>query len=208
MELQVKSVTGFNNLENVFASPVIDKLKQTVTDTAAGNFLNAMLVPSLGTANCKLDVPARLRLDYNLVGFIPGLSLSTPGLDNSKVIGFGPVFNEPMGVFYLAVKPVIHYSRSTGDMPEQYTLDVTSIEYVINPFIQNYAAVRNFKQEVVAIDAGETKNLTEAKIYRGKVLKASAPLTILGVRVSLEVVPKNGSAPVKIIKTFKANVVN
>ena len=26
MELQVKSVTGFNNLENVFASPVIDKL--------------------------------------------------------------------------------------------------------------------------------------------------------------------------------------
>lgn len=118
------------------------------------------------------------------------------------------VFNEPMGVFYLVSKPVIHYSRSTGAVPEQYKLDVSSVEYVINPFIQNYAEVRNFRQEIVAVDAEEIKNLTEAKIFRGSILKASAPLTILGVRVSFEVAPKNGSTPVKIIKTFKADVVN
>jgi len=111
-----------------------------------------------------------------------------------------------MGVFYLASDPVIHYVKSTGDLTEQYTLDVSSLEYIINPFIQSYADVRNFRQEIMAIDAEETNNLSEATIYRGKILKASAPLTILGVRVSFEVVPKNGSAPVKIVKTFKANV--
>jgi hypothetical protein len=208
MQLQVKSLTGFDNLENVFTDSIIDKLKQTVNDTAAGNMLNAMLVPSLRIANCKLDVPALLRININLVGFITGLGLCMPGVDNSQVIGFGPVFNEPLGIFYLAAKPVIHYSKTTGAVPDQYTLDVSSVEYVINPFIQNYAEVRNFRQEIVAVDAEETKNLTEAKIFRGQVLKASAPLTILGVRVSFEVVPKNGSTPVKIIKTFKANVVN
>ncbi|HEX6431849.1 MAG TPA: hypothetical protein VF008_29360 [Niastella sp.] len=208
MQLQVKSVSGFDNLENVFTNPVINKIKQAVSDTVAGNLLNATLVPSLGIADCKLDVPALLRFDKKLVAFIGGLGLAMPGVDNSKVIGLGPVFNESMGVFYLASKPVIHYSRSTGAVPEQYTLDVSSVDYVINPFIQNYAVVRNFRQEIVAVDAEETKNLTEAKIFRGRVLKASAPLTILGVRVSFEVAPKNGSAPVKIVKTFKANVVN
>ena len=208
MQLQIKTVAGFNNLENVFANPVIDKIKQTVSDTAAGNLLNAMLVPPLGIANCKLDVSALLRIDYNLVGFVAGMGLSMPGVDNSKVIGLGPLFNEPMGVFYLVSKPVIHYSKSTGAIPEQYKLDVSSVEYVINPFIQNYAEVRNFRQEIVAVDAEEIKNLTEAKIYRGSVIKASAPLTILGVRVSFEVAPKNGSTPIKIIKTFKADVVN
>lgn len=89
-------------------------------------------------------------------------------------------------------------------MPQQYTLDVSSINYLINPFINNYAEVRNFKQEIVAVDAVATTNLTEAKIYHGTQLKASKPLTILGVRVSLEVAPRNGSAPVKIVKTFKA----
>jgi hypothetical protein len=168
--------------------------------------LNATLVPSQGMLDCKLDVPGMIRTDYSLVGFVLGLSLGIPGMDHSKVVGLGPVFNEPAGIFYLASKPVIQYVKSTGNLPEQYTLNLSSVEYVINPFIQNYADVRNFRQEIVAVDAATNKNLTEATIYHGKILKASAPLTILGVRVSFEVVPKNGSAPVTIVKTFKANV--
>jgi len=87
-------------------------------------------------------------------------------------------------------------------------LDVASLEYIINPFIQNYAAVRNFRQEIVAVANNETPNLTEAKLYQGQQLKASAPLNILGVRVSFDVLPKSGTAPVKIIKTFKADLRN
>lgn len=119
--------------------------------------------------------------------FVGGLSFATPGLDNKDVTGIGPAFNESVGIFYLEEKPVILHQQISGNLNEQY---------------------KNFRQEIVAVDPDEGKTLTEAKIYCGNVLKASAPLDIHGVRVSFEVVPKNGSAPVKIIKTFKADVHN
>lgn len=208
MQVHVKSVNGFNELAGIFPGAVVDKLLQTVYDSTAGNKLNATLVRGLGIADCKLDVTALFKQDYGLGGLVLGLSFVIPGMDHSKTIGGGPLFNEPMGVFYLASKPVIRHSNSTGSLTEQYTLDVSSVEYVINPFIQKYADVRNFRQEIVAIDTKETSNLTEAKIYQGKILKASAPLNLLGVRVSFDVVPKNGSDSVKIIKTFKADLQN
>jgi hypothetical protein len=208
MQAHVKSVSGLDELSGIFSNPVISNLKQTLFDSTAGNKLNATLVPQLGIADNKLDVPTLIRLDPNLVGYIPGLSLTPPGLDNSQVIGFAPVFNEPMGIFYLGAPPVIQHAKVDGPLSEQYTLDLTSLEYIINPFIQNYADVRNFRQEIVAVATNETPNLTEARLYQGQQLKASAPLTILGVRVSFDVAPKNGSAPIKIIKTFKADLRN
>lgn len=208
MQVHLKSVGGFDELAGIFPSTVISNLKQTLFDSTAGNKLNATLVPQSGLADCKLDVPALIRLDYNLVGYITGLTLAPPGLDNSKVIGFGPAFNEQMGIFYLGAPPVIQHTKVSGHLPEQYTLDIASVEYIINPFIQTYATVRNFHQEIVAVAGNDTPNLTEARLYQGQQLKASAPLTILGVRVSFEVVPKNGAAPVRIIKTFKADLHN
>lgn len=207
MQAHVKSVSGLDELSGVFSNSVISKLKQTIFDSTAGNKLNATLVPQAGLADSKVDVPALIRLDYNLVGYTD-VALAPPGFDNSRIIGIGPVFNEPMGIFYLGAPPVIQHTKVAGTLPEQYTLDVASLEYIINPFIQNYAGVRNFRQEIVAVAGNETLNYTEARLYQGQQLKASAPLTILGVRVSLEVVPKNGSAPIKIIKTFKANLHN
>jgi len=195
-------------LNGIFSNSVISNLKQTMFDSAAGNKLNASLVQPLGIADCKLDAPALIRLDPNLVGYVGDMTHTPPGLDNSKVAGLAPVFNEPMGIFYLGAPPVIQHVKVTGPLPEQYTLDIASIEYIINPYIQTYASVRNFRQEIVAVASNETPNLTEAKLYQGQQLKASAPLTIPGVRVSFEVVPKNGAATVKIIKTFKADLHN
>jgi hypothetical protein len=207
MQAHVKSVSGLDELSGVFSSSVISNLKQTIFDSTAGNKLNATLVPQAGLADSKIDVPALIRLDYNLVGYTD-LPIAPPGLDNSRVIGIGPVFNEPMGIFYLGAPPVIQHTKVAGPLPEQYTLDVASLEYIINPFIQNYATVRNFRQEIVAVAGNETLNLTEARLYQGQQLKASAPLNILGVRVSFDVLPKSGTAPVKIIKTFKADLRN
>jgi hypothetical protein len=206
MQAHVKSVSGLDEFYGLFPGSTMNKLKQTIFDSAAGNKLNATLVPSLNIADCKLDVSASIRLGYNLVGYVGELALAPPGLNNSKVIGMGPLFNEPMGIFYLGAQPIIHHVKADGALPEQYTLDVGSVEYIINPYIQTYAEVRNFQQEIVAVEAKETTNLTEAKLYQGQQLKASAPLNVLGVRVSFEVVPKNGTAPIRIIKTFKANV--
>jgi hypothetical protein len=198
---------GLDELSGIFPGSVISNLKQTLVDSTAGIKLNALLVPQLGVADTRLDVPALIRLDPNLVGYIR-LSLASPGFDNTNVPGFGPAFNEPLGIFYLGAMPVIQHTKVDGPLPEQYTLDIASIEYIINPFIQNYATVRNFRQEIVAVASNEIPNLTEAKLYQGQQLKASAPLNILGVRVSFDVLPKSGTAPVKIIKTFKAKLRN
>lgn len=208
MQAHVKSVSGLDELSGIFPNAVVSNLKKNLFDSAAGNKLNATLVPQLGLADCKLDVPALIRLDYNLVGYVNGLSLAPPGIDNSRVLGYAPLFNEPMGIFYLGAPPIIQHTKVAGPLPEQYTLDIASIEYIINPFIQNYAAVRNFRQEIVAVASNETPNLTEAKLYQGQQLNASAPLTVLGVRVSFDVLPKSGTAPVRIIKTFKADLRN
>ena len=207
MQAHVKSVSGLDELSGIFSGSVISNLKHTIFDSTAGNKLNATLVPQLGIADCKLDVPALIRLDYNLVGYT-GLTLAPPGLNNSQVIGFGPVFNEPLGIFYLGAPPIIQHTKAAGALPEQYTLDVSSLEYLINPFLQNYAAVRNFRQEIVAVATNETPNFTEARLYQGQQLRSSAPLNILGVRVSFDVLPKSGTAPVTIIKTFKADLRN
>jgi hypothetical protein len=208
MQAHVKSVSGLDELSGIFAGSVISNLKQTIFDSTAGNKFNATLVPQLGVVDCKLDVPVLIRLDPNLVGFTGETNFAPPGLDNSKVTGYGPVFNEPLGIFYLGATPIIQHTKVDGPLSEQYTLDVASLEYIINPFVQQYAEVRNFHQEIVAVANNKTSNLTEAKLYQGQQLKASAPLNILGVRVSFDVLPKSGTAPVKIIKTFKADLRN
>ncbi|MBO9202983.1 MULTISPECIES: hypothetical protein [Niastella] len=208
MQAHVKSVSGLDELLGTFSVSTINNLKKTIFDSTAGNKLNATLVPQSGLADSKLDVPASIRINNSLVGYEGTHSMAPPGADNTRVLGLAPLFNEPMGIFYLSAPPVIQHTKADGPLPEQYTLDITSLKYIINPFIQNYVTVRNFRQEIVATATYETSSLTEARLYQGQQLKASAPLTILGVRVSFDVVPKNGSAPIKIIKTFKADLRN
>jgi hypothetical protein len=208
INLQVKSVTGLYGLSGIFSPSQITNLQQSAGTGSVGNFLSASLVPEDEFVDCKLGVAGSMNWLPSMVGYVPGLSVALPGPDNSSVIGIGPVFNEPMGIFYLGSRPVINHSKISGALTEQYSLDVASIEYIINPFMQQYAEVLNFRQEIVAVDELETKNLTEAKIYAGKILKASKPLKVLGVRVSFDVIPKTNSSPIKIIKTFTADVHN
>lgn len=203
--LQVKSQGGFDNLSGILSTTTINNLKQAADEGRAGNMLNATLVPGAGIVNCKIEMPGILKTLPSMVLYTSP-STAIPGADNSGIVGIGPNFNEPMGIFYLGAKPVINYSQVDGELSEQYSLDVSSLEYIINPFVPKYADVVNFQQEIVAVDEKETKSQADAKIYAGKILKASKPLKILGVRVSLEVKPKNGSAPVKLIKTFAAKI--
>ncbi|WP_205513873.1 hypothetical protein [Longitalea arenae] len=207
MQAHVKSIQGFNELSGLLPAATINNLRQAINDSTAGNILSATLSPGLNLADCKLNLTVLFRQHQNLVGWIPAINFPAPGTDSRLGVGLSPLFNEPAGIFYLAKKPVIKHTTINGDLREQYALDVSSIEYIINPFTRAYADIRRFRQEIVAVESTNTRNLTEAKMYKGKILKASAPIHALGVRVSFEVVPKNGSAPVRIIKTFKANIV-
>lgn len=206
-QLNIKSLSGFDQLSGIFPETIISNLRQTTSSGQAGNILSATLVPGTEMINCRLGTSGAVSWRFGQVGYT-SMGLSLPGANNSAVVGIGPVFNEPTGIFYLTSKPVIRYKKENGPLPETYALDVASLKYIINPFVKNYADVDNFKQEIVALDEKETKNITEAKMYAGKILKASKPLKILGVRVSLDVTPKNGSKPIKLIKTFKAEILN
>jgi hypothetical protein len=205
MQLNIKSAVGFDQLSGIFPQTVITNLKQATNSGQAGNILSATLIPGTDIINCRIGVAGSVSWQFGQVGYV-NTNVALPGPDNSTVIGLGPVFNEPMGIFYLVSKPVIRYKKESGTLSETYSLDVSSVNYIINPFVKNYADVENFKQEIVALDEKETKNITEARMYAGKILKASKPLKILGIRVSFDVTPKNGSKPIKLIKTFKAAI--
>jgi hypothetical protein len=135
---------------------------------------------------------------------IAGPFLAFPGYDNSQVIGIAPQYNAAPGVFYLQSAPVITKQvLANGAQPYVYTLNVASVKYLFNPAVQALASIRNIQQEIVAtaVDTG-----LDTTLYAGTTLAASQELTIQGVRVSFDVVPNNGSSPVHIVKTFKADV--
>jgi hypothetical protein len=111
-------------------------------------------------------------------------------------------------VFYLNKKPVCSQTTHHEDEhPFQYMLDISSVEYIFNPAVLEIADIKNLKQELVAT---EHESLVEdnksATMFFGQLLKSNKPLHIQGVRVSFDVVPKNGTKKVQIVKTFRANL--
>lgn len=134
------------------------------------------------------------------------LFLTLPGYDNSQVVGQAPQYNAAPGVFYLQSRPVItKQTATTGAQPYGYTLDVASVKYLFNPAVQAVADIRNLRQEIIATAPGTGTGL-DGTVYAGTTLAASQELTVQGVRVAFDVVPKNGSATVHITKTFRADV--
>jgi hypothetical protein len=154
-------------------------------------------------AQAYLPTPAQLsvRADVGLAG--PSLAL--PGQDNSSVAGFTPQYNEAPGVFFLADRPVVIAQKlASGERPYTYSLDASSCKYLFNPAVQTTADIRHVTQEIVATAVGTDLSGT---VYAANKLEANQELTIQGVRVAFDVVPKDGNSPViHITKTFKANI--
>lgn len=133
-------------------------------------------------------------------------SLYVSGSDLSSIQGLAPFYPKALGVFYLNKKPVYAETTSTdADHPYQYKLDVSSVEYLFNPSVLDIASIKNLQQELVAT---EQESLVEdgkrANLFTGQILKSNKPLHIQGVRVSFDLVPKDGADKVHFIKTFKA----
>ena len=115
-----------------------------------------------------------------------------------------------MGVFYLGAKPQVAYSENTGKYYKyQYDLDAGSVEYVFNPSVTEVADIKNITQELVATEKeGLLEDYSTVKLYTGQKLMSNLPLVIQGVRVSFDVVPKDGGKTVHIVKTFQADIVS
>lgn len=161
---------------------------------------------------------------------------ATQGVINT--IPFYPKLEQPLGVFYVSNKPVINERKISELIVDEsgrnyyvdqtYTVDANSFQLVFNPAVTNIANISNIKREVIMLNAGgagglggisiggDREDIAEKVVYVGEVTGMSRfgprPLTIpsgpLAVRVSFDVIPKDGSPKSKIVKTFAANKVS
>ena len=128
-------------------------------------------------------------------------SMYISGSDDSGGVGFSPFYRNALGVFYLNKKPIVNYAK-LAENSYQYSLMTNSVEYLFNPSVLEIVDIKNIQQEIVATNT----ELREPQTYSGQKLTSNVPLDIQGVRVGFDVVPKDGSQTVHIVKTFKADI--
>ena len=174
--------------------------------SAAPKLLNGF-ISSGPSVNLKWNVKVDATFSPNGVG-VANHSFYVSGANLSSIQGLAPFYERALGVFYLNKKPVYEfYESNSGEYPYQYKLDIQSLEYLFNPAVLEVAEIKNIKQELVATE--ETSLIHEnqrADLFQGHILKSNKPLNIQGVRVSFDVIPKDGGKTVQIIKTFKADL--
>ena len=207
-QLLVNGARGITNLQT--AGQDVSGISANLAQTTTGNLLSGILTAQTSNVSSLLPVPVTVQLTSpGRSAGIAGPDLALPGYDNSQTGGLTPQYNEAPDVFYLDGKPVVTAQTSTSATGSYvYTLEVASVRYLFNPATSNVAAIKNIRQEIVATGVAPVESVMTSPqtLYAGTTLTANQPLTIQGVRVSFDVVPRNGSAPVHIIKTFRADI--
>lgn len=187
--------------------------------------------------NVHLKMDTRINLQGTLTNsfLITSPKLAIPGYNQTSTTGYIPDYNSPLGVFYLSAKPVVKVRKthhSTGEIETSYTnvlfqLDNTTYQIDYNPAVTGIAQIQNVRREVVLYDnlpfigtlstdglvetVGNRNLLTNVSFYDAEFGRITGGGTTLpfnvGVRISFDVVPNNGAAPVTITHTFAPTLV-
>ena len=153
----------------------------------------------------------------------------TTGVGNT--LPYYPKYPDPMGVFYISAKPVVTRTvQSTLQddgvsrnylVDQRYSVNESSFQLVFNTAVTNIATISNIRKEVVMMKVPSTSTITriggvaeqvaDKLIYTGASTGIESvgprPLTIsvdLAIRITFDVVPKDGSPKCTIVKTFLA----
>ncbi|SET55857.1 hypothetical protein [Hymenobacter actinosclerus] len=202
-DLLVHGASSIDLLQN--AGFNTDGLRRTLLDPINSDLLDGVVTQAAQTAGTTLkwSVPAQIVRGPSSLLISPALAL--PGYDNSWTSGVAVHYNEVPGVFNLLDSPVVKEQEQPGETYRyRYTLNIPSVRYTFNPATIGAATIRDIKQTLIAAAADDSS--PTPMYYVGGTLEATAELRVVGVRVSFEVVPTNGSAPVRIIKTFKPTI--
>ncbi|SDY33427.1 hypothetical protein [Hymenobacter psychrophilus] len=203
-ELLVYGAGGIDRLQN--AGFGTEGLRRALTDPVNSDLLDGVVTQAAQTAGTALKWKAPAQITRGPLVPVLGPSLPVPGYNNAATKGLAPLYNDAAGVFNLAQPPVVQAQEQPGQTYRyRYSLDVPSVRYLFNPATTSAATIRDVQQTLIA--AASDDNSISPQFYAGTTLEATAELRIVGVRVSFEVVPTNGSAPVRIIKTFKPTIV-
>jgi hypothetical protein len=207
VDLILYGKNDLNQLAGILSPSDLVSLNQTFSQNSSDNYLQGVLDNnSMGEVRWNADI--KLSVYMSGVG-IPDYNYYISGGDNSVIQGLCPFYPKALGVFYLNKKPTCIYTKlSDPEHPNKYELNVSTVEYIFNPSVKEIADIKNIKQELIATETPSflTKDYSQAKLYTGQILTSNMPLTIQGVRVSFDVVPKNGSKTVHIVKTFQSDL--
>jgi hypothetical protein len=186
------------------------------------------------TENVHLNLNETFDLTGTLVtpGLLTAPVFAIPGTDQSATTGFVPANNPKLGVFYISSRPKVKYTETLNRNPppdydngayyiNNFTVDPTSYSMIYNPEVLAVADIINVHTQVM-LDADGYQgssywyNNIPAPTLGFPAWDANSQMdgipfstlvTGVGVRITLDVKPKNGAPIVTLSKTFLANVV-
>lgn len=214
------------------------KLKDAIKEALKGSikgFFSAIIGGGSGgsTQNVKLTMNTKIQLAGTATssGGLVGIKLAFPGQLNSQTAnGLVPAYDNVMGVFNLSSKPIItrtmkvnNPNTSNARTIFKFEVDQSSIQKVLNPFVNSVADIVQVSTEVVLINptfnlkptestSGRLEDIGDKISYTGKTItvnKIGEDIDVFAgtkaVRITLDVIPKDGSPKTRLVKTFLCN---
>ncbi|OJW16424.1 hypothetical protein [Mucilaginibacter sp. 44-25] len=233
--LKTKSTLSF--LPSFVKAGIVDATKSALGGIVKG-FFSAILGGGSASTNQKVNLKINTKINisgnaviesqlYDNVFSLPG----TLNINNN--LPYYPAYTAPMGVFYISAKPVVdrtvistlindgvHAPTYLND--HRFSVDESSFQVNINPAVEAVATVSNIRKEIILLSLPPsglgryegTKELVGDKtVYSATAFEYYAPRIRtydpgVAVRISMDVIPKDGSPKCTIVKTFSATQVS
>lgn len=225
-------LTLFNKIKDA----LLGGAQGIIKNILSGIFKRSSATPPVENTNLKINAKVTLTGTLTSDFLLTSPAFSIPGYNQVNTTGFQPLYNEPLGVFYLSAKPSVDisvaYIPTDTRSNRQYTctVDDNSFNLIFNPAVLAIADIGNITKDILVDDT----TLDFDGIISGG--EADTPLGGLGVntwgrnlyritgnlvtydniifyehtyvRISFDVIPKDNSPTYRISKTFKAEAPN
>ena len=207
------------------AKKALEKAGFGIVENILGGIFGKNSSSNTNNVNLRLDASINLKGTLQQTFLIDSRTFAVPGVDNSNLIGASPDYDKPLGVFYISGRPTIKETttnvRQYDNLGQEiypkkrYTYEVVPGSYNLkfNPEVLAIADIRNVRSEVILRDISYTQISGTQENIGGKFYRSGSQIlvpdyrgSVIGTRVSFDVVPKDGSPKIKIAKTFKSNL--
>lgn len=221
----------FNSIKDLVTKNITSGVSGVIQNLLSGIFGGK-------SAENSDNVNLRIKSDISMQGalessfLVSASNIYAPGTSYSGASGYVPLYDEPLGVFYVSDKPVVNREVQSELMSDgmtymtrqDYTVDDSSFDVIFNNALSDEVDFGIPFKEVVLFDMpdngiieiyGTEEEVGEDTIYtgvypffsRGWPRPKTTDLTV-GIRISFDVIPKDGSKKTRIVKTFLADVVD
>ncbi|WP_443945150.1 hypothetical protein ACJVDH_19875 [Pedobacter sp. AW1-32] len=214
----------YSSLKNLVAGKLTSALGGVVENIFSGIF-GGKNDASSDNVSLKIDASVSLTGTMTSNVLLSAGALSVPGYNQAFTPGFTPLYNDVLGVFYLSNKPImeevvhiIPQKDSFGNYitPKRqyvYSPRISSLNLIFNPSVLNIATIQNIRYQAVLHYSdmyemvGGHETVGESQYVIGSTVGTTGQGGgVVGVRVTFDVVPNDGSPKSVITKTFAVNV--